>query len=1378
MKNVIRKLERQSAGRNSLEAAQNVGFTFRRGAVSGIKAEALRKLRPLSGRTFGQMLGLLLQGAWPGHCHDAWCKRSLELINSAFTVIAAALFLALPCSTAIAQSGAGSIQGTVTDTTGAVIPGVSVHVVNEATSVTSDTKSNSAGFFQVPGLFTGTYAVTITAPGMEIYKSSIELLVAQNAMINATLTPGAVTQQIVVSADAVQLTTTDSGNISATLENARINQLPMNGRSLMTLTGETAPGLEYGNRAFGLLPAANDYVVDGVTTTNLLNGGEYNGPAQLIDPDSVQEVSTQMVDASAQYASPSTSVVSTKSGANALHGTFFETARNSGWGIAKARQNAANFVVPHYVRNEFGASAGGPIIIPHLYHGKDKSFWFFAFERYSLANSASSADKVPTRAMGQGDFSGLVNGNGQALLLYDPSTTYDDLACPTPATVNGRLVWNAGQPVHNPYCRKPLGNGIGGDPGNNQIPASKMSPVAKLYYQLLNQPTSSANPFQANNRIYVGPSFEVMPQVTVRLDHVFDQNNRAYVRYSQVINSVNTSVGDLNQAAGGIAAGAAEGYGNSPTWSYIGSVGYTHVFSPTFFSETVISQQWFNTTYVHGVAPNTNYEAMLGLPNNFSEVGFPALGNGSLINSLPGSQNGYESDQVISDLNENLTKTVGRHQLQFGGRYHHIRLMDLPQGTPDTIGFAGLPTGIYDTTSKDSYGSIPNTGSADASFFLGLTGSYGVTLQPPHSHYHVMEFDSYLQDNFHVSRNFAVNFGLRYEAHPAVWYKYGLMNGFDLNNDALVFSVPTSTLVAEGYTTQAIVDNDKYIGVKFETPSEAGMPDNILRNYDLNFMPRAGIAWQPFGGRRGMVIRAGYGRYDYLINFSSSTNQMMRSTPLVASYSQSYSAANQAIDGLQNELIRYNDAAAFGVMGVNQANAVNTSQTKSILPGSSALQSISPSWAPQAATETNITLEQSLKGHSAVRVSWIWTHGTNLDVIDSYNNHPSGYQWEMATGTLAPTGGASVIGTPQQNTYAATAQGPYDQTTWGANLMKEATGWSNDNSLVVNYQRLFHRGSAYQISYVYSKAMTAGGNQGATVYPDANYPGVLGTKSTMTSPYGTIGFAGNPPPVRPSYLPAWADWHAMDDYQAYHLDSSIPKMHISFNGVVDLPFGTGKKFLGNANRFLNEVVGGFQLAGDGQVVSQTFQLAAGHFGTANPLQVYKHKYPITDCRSGVCYKAYQWANGYLAPTVTTGVAGSVCTKNCISGLPADYTPFSTPIDNTPGTTYFGDDEVLVTLPNGKQYPVGYDAGPQAAGYMAKTWLNGPVNWNADLSLFKVFPITERANLRFNVDAFNAFNIQGYTNPGGGGVEEVQPGVGQASSYWGARQIQFTMRLTF
>jgi len=493
--------------------------------------------------------------------------------------------------------------------------------------------------------------------------------------------------------------------------------------------------------------------------------------------------------------------------------------------------------------------------------------------------------------------------------------------------------------------------------------------------------------------------------------------------------------------------------------------------------------------------------------------------------------------------------------------------------------------------------------------------------------------------------------------------------------------------------------------------------------------------------------------------------------PYTAGYNQNYTVANQSPDGLPNYELR---SVQTVFAGVNSANVVNTASTTAILPGAApgpTMWNMSPDYAPSYVTEMNATIEQALKGNSALRVSWVWSHGQNLDHAFYYNSHPSQFVWEMATGTSLPNG--TTIGS---NQYAATATGPYNQTTYGSNGWDEKNGWSNDNALQVNYQRLFHRGVAYQISYVWSKPIRVGGNvtRDSVVDTSANYLGVLGSLGTMTSPYGTV-ISPALPPARPAGVPLDVDYHALDEFEQKILDSAIPKHHIAFNGIVDLPFGKGKRFLGNSNRFLNEVVGGFQIAGDGSILSQDFQLGSSHWGPTNPLKTYKHKAPITDCRSGVCHQAYEWFNGYLAPSVINA------STNGVSGLPSDYAPYESPIDTTyPNKdAYFNSDVVNIKLANGTTVQgVGYSPGPYGSNPFSHTFLNGPFNWTADASLFKVFPITERVNIRVNVDAFNAFNVQGYNNPNTtDGTEAVQPN-GVATSYNTPRQLQFTMRLSF
>jgi hypothetical protein len=1292
--------------------------------------------------------------------------HTLRRWNLLLPAVAFVFAAAIGCPNTQAQSGAGAIQGTVTDVTGAVIPGAAVHVINPSTSVASNTTSNSVGFYQVPDLFTGTYIVSFSAPGMKSYQTTIELQVAQAAIVNPVLTAGATTEKVEVAGDVVQLTTNDNGTISSTLENQRINQLPMNGRVLLGLLAETTPGFENGGgnsgyRANGLMSESLEFVSDGAVTTNRGFGGEDNASLSLLpDADSVQEVRMETADANAQYSTPATGIITTKSGTNSIHGSLFETARNNYFGVAKNRSNPASFAAPHLVRNEFGASAGGPVILPHLYHGKDKTFWFFGWEKYSLVQDATAVYAVDTPAMKGGDFSGLVTSAGLFQQLYDPTTTAPSANC-------------NGTGAANQFCRAPFGNGIAGSPGDNQIPIGRLNQVSKIVYDMTPTPTNTNNPLVSGNYNFPGATTEFIPTITWRLDHNFNENNKAYLRYTSNNTSYTYPGGFATTiAADGIPAGAASTDTVLPSSEYAGALGFTHVFSPTFFSETVVSQQWFSQFVTATGDVHRDYESQLGLPNNFSETGFPGISG--FVMGHAGNMYQYGISQIISFIDENLTKTLGRHQIQFGGRYRHERLGYQPDEGQDGVGATSQTTGLELPSSGANYSNTPNTGYAAGDAFLGSGSTYSAGILPPYMHYKDQEIDAYFQDNYHLTKNLTLNLGLRFEAHPSLSTEDGLLTSFDITKAAIVLTHLPSYYISKGFTTQALITNLTNNGVRFETSSQAGFPSTNLRSFNHTIGPRVGLAYLPFNGKHGTVLRGAYGRYIYPVPVRNTYENTGRDLPFYTQYTQNINSANQSPDSQINYQIR-NPQYYFN--GMNTTGAVNSGTTTSILPGIGG-SFYNPDFPPIYITQTNFTVEQPLKAHSALRLTWLWVHGTNVDHGWYPNTHPSNFVWEMAYGTVPPTG--NIIGS---NQYAATATGPYNQTTFGSFNYSERSGYSNDNALQANYQRLFHHGIAWQVTYVWSRPFRLGGNstRDGLDYPLQNYLGNLGTVSTYAPIPGQGGAITTPatPPVRPAGIAPYADFKALNAFQNYKLDSAIPLQHVLFNGIADLPFGRGKRFLGNSNRFVDELVGGFQLAGDGNIISQDFQPGSSNWGANNPIKVYKHGAPIVDCRSGNCYKEYEWFNGYVAPgTINAATKG-------VSGLPSNYLPYQTPINNTPGTSNYTNNNVNITLP-GNPTPQSIAFAPDASQAYAgnnlysRTFINGPMNYTVDLSLFKVFPITERTNLRFNVDAFNALNVQGYNNPNAtdGTETVVAGGASGASSYNVPRQVQFTLRFTF
>ncbi len=1211
-----------------------------------------------------------------------------------------------------AQSGAGTIQGTVQDATASAIPGASVKALNQATGVAMETTSRADGFYAIKGLTAGAYRLIFGAPGMKTSENNITLQNGQVLVLNRQLTIGEVSERVTVSGETIQLATYDSGTVNTQLDAARIAQLPQNGRNVLGLAQNTVPGMEAnGTRVNGLMGEAMEYSQDGAPMTNR-NFGSAGNTAQstLPDPDAVQEMRFETLNSSAQFATPATVILTTKSGTNQVHGSLFETARNNYFGIARARQNPADLIAPKLIRNEFGASVGGPIHLPKLYDGRNRTFFFYAYERFSLRSAAQQLMRAPTMAMRTGDFSGLINAAGVLQQLYDPNTT---------------------QGQANNHARLPF--------SNNQIPLARISPLAKTLLAATPAPTSADSPMVNFNLTGQNPTTQTVPNYTVRLDHVFNEKNRVFYRFTDirqqqqalrnypVASPANIETPELKEGS--------TGYQAIPVQTISGALGFSKTFSPTFFSETVLSMQW-QRMYVQGPDRSMlNFEKQFGLPNNLGNVGFPDIG-GNLFMPYGGSQWFYGMSQRVSTADENLNKIWGKHQLAFGFRFRHERFAYLSDRSTDQVTYTNQATGVYDPTTGANYGVRANTGDPNADFFLGAAASYSQRRNAPFNISSLREYDSYLQDNWRVSSRLTLNLGLRWEAHNAPRAANDYMVAFDIKNAALALPRQLDYYVSNGLTTTPLLTNLGNLGVKFETMREGGLPSRGIAGSNANFLPRLGFAYTPPFGRNGTVIRGGYGIYIYPVPVRNSIRYLTASYPFTAAYSQSYTAAAQTPDGLPNFLLR---SPLTVITGVNSAGVVNTETTTSLLPGIGPGTVPSADYPPARVREANFTIEQPLGDGSVFRASYVFTHGENLDQNYLINEAPSAHVWQAKTGTTLPTG-----------PLASVAHRPYNNTTWGGITQSTKYGFSNDSALQFNYQRPYRRGFGYQAFYVYSRAFRVGGNtfRDNILYPAAVFaPGAIPQGMDVGSQ------------LEPSL--------EFNRWQNYRPDTAIPLHRVSFNGLVDVPFGKGRHFLKHGNRLVDALIGGYQIAFTGTVVAQSFQVANSNYGATSPVKQYKSKVPVTDCRSGVCRSGFLWFNGYLAPGVINAATRGV------QGVPADYVPYLAPINNTPGAPNFGNNNVTTTLANGQQVTAPFAPGPAGVQPYNAFVLQGPKNFQTNLSLYKEFTITERFRLRFNVDAFNAFNMQGMVNPSASdGIQQLQ------QSYWTPRQIQFTGRLSF
>lgn len=358
-----------------------------------------------------------------------------------------AVFLFCSTQFAAAQTGAGQIQGVVSDSTGAVIPNAAVSLDNAATGSKLDTTTSSAGAYLFPTLQPGEYKLTISAAGLQRWEGTTTVRAGQQAVVNASLQVAQATEQVTVVGNVTQLLTTNSSTLATVVERQRIEQLPLNGRSIQALLTVTVPGLEGATaqpRVYGLRDSAMEFNQDGVPLDDRNTGNIQARPPGL---DTVQEFRVETNGSSAKLDRPASAIMVTRAGTNELHGAAFLTGRNSGFGVARQRQDTFS-VPPHLVRNEFGVSAGGPVVLPKIYNGRNKTFIFGAWEELRQRQAASQGSAVWTAAMRQGDFSALTD----TAAVRSPSSTPGPSA-PAPPIPSLRTPATSSPPPAKAPCR-------------------------------------------------------------------------------------------------------------------------------------------------------------------------------------------------------------------------------------------------------------------------------------------------------------------------------------------------------------------------------------------------------------------------------------------------------------------------------------------------------------------------------------------------------------------------------------------------------------------------------------------------------------------------------------------------------------------------------------------------------------------------------------------------------------------------------------------------------------------------------------------------------------------------------------------------------------
>ena len=740
------------------------------------------------------------------------------------------LVLLICVGSARAQVSTASVNGAVRDPKGAVIAGATVTLTNVETAVEHPTVTNGAGEYAILNVTPGHYTLNTTAPGFNPQKTAeFELAVAQTATFDFSLTVGSATQVVTVDASATQLDVSGA-SLGTVIETKQVNELPLDGRnftSLLALTPGVVPimvgqsaGMS-GSGGFGAAVAiGSDYsfpAINGQTNRSnfFLLDGLYNYSAiestYAVAPiiDAIQEFKVVSHTDSAEFGGVLGGVVNTvtKSGTNEIHGTAWEYIRNKAFD-ASPFFNAE----PSFHQNQFGASAGGPVVIPKLYNGKNKSFVFGAYQGYRYSNAQNSPILVPTDA----ELAGNIADNGQ-LQIYNPFAT-------TCVAVEGNPCGTFTRPAFE----------------GNQIPANLIDQRMVAYAKFVFPAAGPCLPNYLNGGVCTAnatvdtPLTQDQNEFNVRGDQNFGGKDSAWFRYSFINSTVNSSGGlpNLNTHH----EIQARNWGGS----------WNHIFSPT----QILQVQYARVTVADNSVtkfstPTADIISTVGFSQDF--VGnFSALKGGSLLPGpgISGYANGGESLDDTPKANDThevrgtYTRIMGSHEVKFGAGYA-------------TANFASPLAQIglgFDKPQTANPSSATSTGDALASFLLNVPNSGASRRDVNEQERPGGLLSAFLQDSWKVNRRLTVNYGLRYDyafkpayGTSATVGEHGGPETGDMDfatGNYIVQQLPPSCAV-RGYAPC------------IPTP-DGSLPDHVIlsqtgrinHNVHTNFGPRLGFAYK------------------------------------------------------------------------------------------------------------------------------------------------------------------------------------------------------------------------------------------------------------------------------------------------------------------------------------------------------------------------------------------------------------------------------------------------------------------------------------------------------------------------------------------------------
>jgi hypothetical protein len=1204
--------------------------------------------------------------------------HSRTTLSASSLVLGLAVFL-LFMQAGWAQTGIGSVAGTVRDAGQAVIPGVTLTVTNEQTNVVRTSVTNEAGSYKFAAVPLGRYRMVVELKGFKKWVGTFDLVAGQEAVIDPAMEVGDLSATVEVSGAAPTINTVGM-DISNVKDFNRIRDLPLNGRSISNLFDLT-PGVEGGGnaRVNGMKVGSLEVTLDGISLVDRFGGG-----IARIQPglDIVQEFRIETSGSDARYSRPATVTMVTRSGTNFFHGSVFETHRNNTAGLVARRRDTpvdknGNVTWPKLIRNEFGASAGGPVWLGKLYDGHDKTFWFFAFEGARQRESYFPYyTYTPTADMWNGDLSNIIDSDGRKTAIYDPLTT---------DAKGNRL----------PF------------PGN-KIPANRISAIAKKLQTMTDLPTDNSNPYvDYNNYRKYQPRATNADNYTAKFDHALSAKDSLSARWTNSRRHATVEGGYY-----GNPISAENGYGTSRNDAIVTNVAtdWTRTISPRLLNQMVVGVHRSNKSS-GTLADFTKWADNLGLPNPFGVTGWPTMYAGNFA---------FDGDNIKVEaltgivLEDNLSWSKGKHEIQFGGRFrredNNIKELQQAAGNHN---FGGEWTGLY-SAADDSQ--LPYTGDGFADLLLGLPDYLSNQYNRGFFYFQQKEIGLYFTDRWRVTPRLTLNLGLRWDKWTPYKEKYDRLDTIDIGSLSNKFEVvtPGSTKMQDipGLPPSMLASYIKR-GLTYTTADAIGYPGSLFRGDNNNFGPRIGAAYQIDAKT---VVRGSYGEYFWTMPLSQILQATRTNPPMNLRYENlpNYKNATQnytlIAKPVETDYIGKIEVDTVGVVDLppNPLGAM-------IWDGRNWRDSRSQTW--------NLTVEREILKDTSLRLSYLGQHGSGMEQRFSINQRESEYNYVART-KLAPPSNRDLLRMNKD---------------WSPNGLNKS-GFSNSNGFQAEVEQRFSRGLSFQWFYAFSRTLTTTDSGGF----DAG-----------GSSINSAGGGGQVPEIgQISGAPNLSYDQRLD--LVYFNSTNIPLHHIRYNGNVELPFGRGKRYLSDAHSLLNILLGGWQVAFSGDWRSGLWlSPSTGLFAYGDPRI-------DADQRPEFLWSGKRtrlWFKGYFDPTQASSVTGGDLTAL----VPVDR---AQRVLRPQGSNF--DNRLTQTLSNGttRQTSIAemYNWSPRAN-------IMGPGAWNADIGVYKNFQIKESTILRFKADFFNAFNHPNDLSPNT--TTGMQNLSAQAND---GRTIQFSLRL--